>query len=130
MRVRDYMTAAPVTIRSDEDYDAAFEIMEKQGLHHLPVVNAAGEVVGIVARRDLQLAARYFHEAPAEVGDVMHSPVVTISPNASLSAATERMMEERIGCLPVTEDGKHVVGMLTETDLFRALRTLLAATSD
>jgi hypothetical protein len=49
MRVRDYMTAAPVTIRSDEDYDAAFEIMEKQGLHHLPVVNAAGEVVGIVA---------------------------------------------------------------------------------
>jgi acetoin utilization protein AcuB len=60
----------------------------------------------------------------------MHSPVVTISPNASLSAATERMVEERIGCLPVTEDGKHVVGMLTETDLFRALRTLLAPTSD
>jgi len=53
MRVRDYITAAPVAIRSDEDYDAAFEIMEKQGLHHLPVVNAAGEVVGIVARRDL-----------------------------------------------------------------------------
>jgi CBS domain-containing protein len=130
MRVRDYMSPSPVTIRSDEDYDAAFEIMERRDLHHLPVVDAAGEVVGIVARRDLQLAARFFHEAPAEVTDVMRSPVVTIAPDANLSAAAERMTEERIGCLPVTEDGKHVIGILTETDLFRALRTLLDARSD
>jgi len=84
-------------------------------------------VVGILARRDLQLAARYFHEAPVEVSEVMHTPVMTIAPDADLAAAVERMMTDRIGCLPVSEDGSHLVGIITETDLLRALGNLLAA---
>jgi acetoin utilization protein AcuB len=126
MQVRDYMSPSPVTIREDTDYGEAFGIMEQRDLHHLPVVNKSDEVVGIVARRDLQLAARYFHEAPVEVGEVMHTPVVTIASDADLSVAVERMTEDRIGCLPVAEDGKHLVGIITETDLLRALRLLLA----
>ena len=126
MLVRDYMTAAPVTIREDADYGTAFAIMEDQDLHHLPVLDANEKVVGILARRDLQLAARFFHEAPAEVSDVMHAPVVTISPNANLSEAVARMMNDRIGCLPVCDKGQTCTGIITETDLFRALRDLLA----
>ena len=126
MLVRDYMTASPVTIREDADYGAAFAIMEDQDLHHLPVLDSSDKVVGILARRDLQLAARFFHEAPAEVSDVMHTPVVTISPSTDLSEAVGRMMNDRIGCLPVCEDGQTCVGIITETDLFRALRDLLA----
>jgi CBS domain-containing protein len=126
MQVRDYMSPSPITIREDADYGEAFGIMEQRDLHHLPVVNKGDEVVGIVARRDLQLAARYFHEAPVEVGEVMHTPVVTIASDADLSVAVERMMEDRIGCLPVAEDGKHLVGIITETDLLRALGLLLA----
>ena len=127
MRIQDYMSATAITISSDADYSAAFEIMEDKDLHHLPVVNGAKEVVGLITRRDLQLAARFFKEAPAEVSEVMHSPVLTISSKADLSEAVELMMEKRIGCLPVTNDGKHLVGMITETDLFRALQKLLAA---
>jgi acetoin utilization protein AcuB len=127
MLVSQYMTPAPVTIGVNDDYATAFDIMEGRDLHHLPVVNGRGDVVGIVTRRDLQLAARFFHEAPAEVSEVMHAPVVTISADAGLAAAAERMMAERIGCLPVVDDGRHLAGMLTETDLFRALRDLLAA---
>lgn len=126
MLVRDYMSASPITIGLDEDYDAAFEIMERKDLHHLPVVNSDGQVVGILTRRDLQLAARYFHEMPAEVSEVMHAPVVTIAPDANLSTAADLMTEDRIGGLPVV-DGRHLVGMITETDLFRALKNLLTA---
>lgn len=126
MLVRDYMTASPVTILEDADYNAAFAIMEDQDLHHLPVLDAKNQVVGILARRDLQLAARFFHEAPAEVSDVMHAPVVTISPSTNLTEAVSRMMKDRIGCLPVCEEGQSCVGIITETDLFRALRDLLA----
>ena len=127
MRIQDIMSATAITISADADYSAAFEIMEEKDLHHVPVVNAAEEVVGLVTRRDLQLAARCFKEAPAEVSEVMHSPVLTISSKADLREAVELMMEKRIGCLPVTNDGKHLVGMITETDLFRALKKLLAA---
>jgi len=127
MQVRDYMSPTPVTIDAGADYKQAFEIMEQKDLHHLPVVDGFNSVIGILARRDLQLAARYFHEAPVEVGDVMHTPVTTIAPDADLSVAVERMTSERIGCLPVSEDGgSHLVGIITETDLLRALRDLLA----
>jgi CBS domain-containing protein len=127
MHVSDYMTATPITIESGADYQEAFQIMDERDLHHLPVVNAGGAVIGILTRRDLQLAARCFKEAPAEVGEVMHSPVTTIAPEADLSAAVERMRNDRIGCLPVSTDGgRHIVGIITETDLLRALSQLLA----
>lgn len=126
MQVRDYMTAVPITINAGADYQDAFSIMEEKGLHHLPVLDAAGNCAGLVARRDLQLAARCFQEAPVEIGDIMHHPVTTISPDADLGAAVERMMADHIGCLPVSDNGGgHLVGIITETDLLRALRDLL-----
>ena len=127
MRIQEHMSATAVTISADADYSAAFEIMEDRDMHHLPVIDGNDEVVGLVTRRDLQLAARCFKEAPAEVSEVMHTPVLTISSQANLSEAVDLMMDKRIGCLPVTDDGKHLVGMITETDLFRALQKLLAA---
>ncbi|WP_462322469.1 CBS domain-containing protein [Halochromatium sp.] len=128
MHVSDYMTATPVTIETSADYQEAFQIMEERDLHHLPVVDAEGTVIGILTRRDLQLAARCFKEAPTEVGEVMHSPVTTIAPDADLSVAVERMRSDRIGCLPVSTDGgRHLVGIITETDLLHALAQLLAA---
>ena len=126
MLVNHYMTASPVTISMSEDYSTAFDIMQTRDLHHLPVVNDNGDVVGIVTRRDLQLGARFFHEAPTEISEVMHAPVVTIAADANLAAAAERMVAERIGCLPVVDGNHKLTGMLTETDLFRALQDLLA----
>lgn len=129
MLVREYMSESPVTVREDADYRTVFEIMDNQNLHHIPVVNADNDVVGILAHRDLQRAAGHFHAAPVEVAEVMNESVVMIEPSASIATAAEQMMENRIGSLPVTEDGHHVVGMITETDLLRALRDLLTATS-
>lgn len=121
MLVNNYMTQTPVTIRQDADYGTAFDIMETKHLHHLPVVDARDAVVGILTRRDLQLAARHFQEAPVEVVEVMHSPVFTTTPEAPLVDAARTMMDNRIGCLPVLDAQQRVVGMVTETDLFRAL---------
>ncbi|MCB1762075.1 MAG: CBS domain-containing protein [Gammaproteobacteria bacterium] len=125
MLVKDYMTSAPITVHRDDNYDIAFEIMESKNMHHLPVVDSDNQVVGIVTRRDLQLAARVFKEAPAEIAEVMHSPVLTIPADVNLSTAVKQMHENRIGCLPVIDGSKHVIGVLTETDLFRALTDLL-----
>lgn len=125
MLVSDYMSSAPVTVHKDDNYDVAFEIMDRKNLHHLPVVNGENQVVGIVTRRDLQLAARVFKEAPTEISEVMHAPVLTISADARLSEAVKLMHDNRIGCLPVIGADNHVTGVLTETDLFRALTELL-----
>jgi acetoin utilization protein AcuB len=128
MQVRDYMSPAPVTIDTGADYQQAFSVMEEKNLHHLPVLDGTGNCAGLVARRDLQLAARCFQEAPVEIGEIMHKPVTTITPDADLSAAVALMMDDHIGCLPVSDNGGgHLVGIITETDLLRALKDLLAA---
>jgi len=95
--------------------------MREKDLHHIPVINDDNAVVGILTRRDLQIAAQHFKEAPVEVSEVMHSPVVTISPGELLSEAAKQMIDNRIGGLPVLDTNDQVVGILTETDLLRAL---------
>ena len=125
MQVESYMSNAAVTIRNDVGYSDAFDIMETKGLHHLPVVDGEDKVVGILTRRDLQLAAQHYQDAPVEVSEVMHTPVVTVSTDTSLAAAARRMIDMRIGSLPVMDGDDRVIGMLTETDLFRALTDLL-----
>jgi acetoin utilization protein AcuB len=121
MKVEKYMSHTPVTIRDNTVYSKAFNIMQEKDLHHLPVVNEKNEVVGILTRRDLQIAAQHFREAPVEVSDVMHTPVVTISPDEPLLEAARQMIDKRIGGLPVFDDNGKMVGILTETDLLRAL---------
>lgn len=121
MQVENYMSRTPVTIRDDSVYWQAFDIMQEKDLHHIPVVNENNAVVGIVARRDLQVAAQHFKELPMEVSEVMHSPVVTISPAEPLTAAARQMIDKRIGGLPVMDKNGEMVGILTETDLLRAL---------
>jgi len=121
MRVESYMSRAPVTIRGDTDYWKASEIMQEKDLHHIPVVNEDDKVVGILTRRDLNIAAMHFREAHVEVSEVMHSPVVTIAPGEPLAEAARQMVEHRFGGLPVLDADEHIVGILTETDLLRAL---------
>jgi acetoin utilization protein AcuB len=121
MQVERYMSQAPITIRDDTVYWEAFDIMREKDLHHIPVVNEDNSVVGILTRRDLQISAQHFREAPVEVSEVMHSPVVTILPGQLLSEAAKQMMDNRIGGLPVLDTNGQMVGILTETDLLRAL---------
>lgn len=121
MQVESYMSHAPVTIRDDTAYWKAFDIMQEKNLHHIPVVNENNAVVGILARRDLQIAAQHYKEIPVDVSEVMHSPVVTISLGKPLSEAARQMIERRIGGLPVMDADGQLAGILTETDLHRAL---------
>jgi acetoin utilization protein AcuB len=121
MRVESYMSNAPITIRDETVYWEAFDTMREKDLHHIPVVNEDNAVVGILTRRDLQIAAQHFKEVPVEVSEVMHSPVVTISPGELLSEAAKQMIDNRIGGLPVLDTNDQMVGILTETDLLRAL---------
>ena len=121
MQVESYMSHAPITIRDDTDYWKASEIMREKDLHHIPVINQDETVVGILTLRDLKMAAMHFGEAHVEVSEVMHSPVVTVAPGQALADAARIMIDNRIGGLPVLNDGGQIVGILTETDLLRAL---------
>jgi CBS domain-containing membrane protein len=134
MYVRDMMRREVVTLDAADHLDLADGIMRLGRIRHLPVV--AGErVLGIVSQRDLFRAAvssllqlRYDTErewlASIPVRAVMTAPVFTVAPSVSLRAAVDIMLDKRIGCLPVVEDGK-LVGLLSESDCLRHLAHLL-----
>jgi acetoin utilization protein AcuB len=120
MLVRDRMSSRPVTIRSDADYKMALHLMQEHSLHHVPVLDAGRRLVGIVAERDLLLAATRHLQSAIEVAEVMHRQVTTATPDMPIAEAATLMVDNRIGGLPVVDADEHVVGVITETDIFRA----------
>ncbi len=121
MLVRNHMSKPAVTIASDADYKAALKLMQENALHHLPVVDAEGNLVGMAAERDLLLAASHYLHSAVEIGDIMHRGVVTVPPEMPVSEAASLMIDKRIGGLPVVDKGEGLIGIITETDIFKAL---------
>ncbi len=120
MLVRDRMSAHPVTIRSDADYKTALKLMQEHDLHHVPVLDEHRKLVGIVAERDLLLAASQHLQTTIEVGEVMHRDVATVTRDMPIAEAAALMVDRRIGGLPVVDADQQVIGVITETDIFRA----------
>jgi CBS domain-containing protein len=121
MLVRDCMSPDPIVIHAQDDYKRAFEVMEHHTLRHLPVLDDHEHLVGILAERDLLLAATHYLQCAVEVAEVMHRDVVTVTPDMPLDEAALLMASHHIGGLPVVNGDHTVVGILTESDIFHAI---------
>jgi acetoin utilization protein AcuB len=137
MFVRDRMTKHPLTITEDQSLSGAHRYMQEQSVRHLPVVNRAGAMVGLVTEDDLlkaepsratSLSVWEIHGLldRIEVKDVMVRKVITTTEDTPIEEAAHLMLEHKIGCLPVLRDGK-LVGIITESDLFATFMELFAA---
>ena len=120
MLVRDHMSTPAVTIQADADYKTALTLMQEKAMHHLPVVDANGELIGIAAERDLLLAAMHYMQSQVEIGDVMHRGAITATPDMPIARAAEVMVSNKIGGLPVVDGRRRLLGIITETDIFKA----------
>ena len=144
-RVRKVMTRDPFTIDPAAPIATAVAVMRDKGVRHLPVVNDAGTLVGMISDRDLrdavfapafaehlsQVARRRLRGLTAtletlRVKDVMTWDAVTTRPDAPLAQAAAVMFEGRFGGLPVMDGGK-LVGIVTERDVLKALAQTLPA---
>ena len=128
MKVRELMTTDVATIGRNDELTIADDIMKMKRVRHLPVLEE-GRLVGILTQRDLFHAAlstalNFGEKAQKEflktvvVKEVMTDDVRTIGPDADVKEAARLLIEHRIGCLPVVENGK-LVGIVSETDLLR-----------
>lgn len=127
MQVRKHMSAPAVTVRADSDYRTGFDVMRERDFHHLPVVDAGGRLVGIVAQRDMMVAATRHHNAPVEIAEVMHRPVLSTHADVQVVEAARLMMSQNIGCLPVVDAEMNVLGVITERDLLEVFVRMLSS---
>jgi len=118
-KARELMSSPVRTIRPDTTIREAQRILLRYGHSGLSVVNAEDELVGVISRRDLDLALHHgFSHAP--VKGYMATSVKTIAPDTPLPDIEELMVTYDIGRLPVLEQGA-LVGVVTRTDVLRHL---------
>jgi CBS domain-containing protein len=127
LKVKDLMSKDVTTLKRNERLTLADDLMNLGRIRHLPVVDDEGEtLIGIVTQRDLfrgALAQSIGYGAHARrklldtlvVKEVMTTDPTTTTPETPLADAARVLMEQKIGCLPVVENG-HLVGILTEGD--------------
>jgi CBS domain-containing membrane protein len=125
-RIGDLMTRDLITLHPDQSLFVAEEIMTLRQIRHLPVVDDAGALVGLITHRDL-LAAQYSvliqasgFPAVARARDVMREDVWTVTSTMPAIEAAFTLRDHRFGCLPVVDDGK-LVGIVTEADFLALL---------
>lgn len=134
MFVKTYMTTDPVFVSPDDNFHQALHILRKQGVRHLPVVDK-GRLVGVVVEKDLlsnqpsQATSLSLYEIYSlletlRVRQIMSRPAITVERDCPLEEAARIMVENTISCLPVM-DGETLVGIITETDVFKALVEIL-----
>ena len=137
MFVKERMSKPVISIHPELPLQDALNLMHKEHVRRLPVVDKKGKLVGIVSERDL------LHASPSDatslsiwelnyllskinVGEIMTREVITIRQDTPIEEAALLMMDNRIGGLPVLHDGE-LVGIITETDLLKIFLELFGA---
>lgn len=137
MLVRERMTHNPVTIRDDTSLFDALKIMRESKVRRLPVLDKKGKLVGIVSEKDLLYASPSpatslsvwevnYLVSKISVSELMTRKVITTCEDCPIEEAARIMVDNKIGGLPVVR-GDQLVGIITETDLFKIFLELLGA---
>jgi len=137
MLVYERMSRHPMTVRLETPVDIALKRMRDEHVRRFPVVDKDGKLVGIVSEKDLLYAApspatslsiyelNYLYSR-ITVEQVMSRNVISVEENAPLEEAARTMVDNKVGGLPVMRDSK-LVGIITETDIFRTFMEMLGA---
>jgi acetoin utilization protein AcuB len=130
MLIKDWMTKDPITITENTSMIKAIHIMSERRFRRIPVV-AAGRLVGMVTDRDLKEASPskattldvhelYYLLAELQVKEIMSRNPVSVSEDDTVEHAAQIMLEHTISGLPVVDASGQVVGIITQSDVFRA----------
>jgi CBS domain-containing protein len=142
MKVRDVMEQHVVTVTPDDTYEDAAKLLNEHQVSGVPVVDAAGALVGMVSEKDLyRILFPYYssyYEDPVSYADLekredkiedvrikkvdifMSRDIVSIDPEAPIMRAGGIMLAKRISRLPVIENGK-LVGIVSRSRIFKAV---------
>jgi len=136
MLVGERMSHPVITITSDSPIMEAFDLLRRENIRRAPVIKG-GKLVGIISDHDLlnaspsQATSLSVYELPYLLGkikvqDVMTTLVISVTEDTPIEEAARIMADNKLGGLPVLRDGQ-IVGMITETDLFKIFLELMGA---
>ena len=125
-KVSEIMTTTLVTIDKNSPIREALRLMKKKGISRL-LVTSKGKIIGIVTERDLarRLGSekeRKLSDAHIYVSSCYTKELITIEKDKDISEAAKLMLKYGISSLPVVNEKSEVIGIVTKTDLIKALK--------
>ena len=135
MLIRELMNPKPGVLTPDVTMPDAMRIMREQRVHRMPVVDAQGALVGIISETDLhnagpsQATLLAYWEIPSLLAKItvqmlMVKDVATVGEDTPVEDAARIMADRNVSCLPVM-NGKALVGMVSQNNIFRAFMEML-----
>ena len=132
MLISDWMTREVISVEPDVSMMKVSKIMKEKHIRRLPVIDAGKKLLGIVTDRDIKEASPskattldihelYYLLSEIKVKDIMTKKPFTVLPEDTIERAALVMMEKRVGGLPVVDAQGKIVGIITESDIFKVL---------
>jgi CBS domain-containing protein len=126
--VHKIMSSELVTVSEDSPLKRVKEIFEQNQFHHIPVIGANGNLIGIISRKDYyrvsyllsssSLSASTVSMESLTASDIMTQYPIQLEPNDSIGLAADIFLSNRFHALPIVEDGK-LSGIVTTHDLLK-----------
>ncbi len=137
MLVKEWMAKDPIVIDENTSIMKATQIMKEHGIRRIPVVRD-GRLIGIISDRDIKEAAPskatsldvhelYYLLSEIKVKDIMTPDPITLRENDSVEKAAVIMLENRISGIPIVDEDYHVIGVITQTDVFKVMISITGA---
>ncbi len=130
--IKEWMSSPVITVKPDTPISEAHQTMKQKGIRRMPVVDKHDKLVGIVTKGDIREASPSdattlsiwelnYLWAQLKVEKAMTRKVLTVHPDDKIVQAAEIMLEHKVSGLPVVDDNEHLLGIITESDVFRML---------
>ena len=140
MLIKDWMSKTPVTVKPATSIMKAAKLMKENGFRRLPVIDDDGRLVGIVSDRDIKEASPskattldmhelYYLLSEIKAGDIMTKTVITVGPDDTVEKAAVLMLRHNVGGMPVVDAKGLVVGVITDSDIFKVLVSITGVLS-
>lgn len=139
MLIRDWMTKEVITVGPETSMMKASKLMREHKISRIPVVDDSGRLLGIVSDRDLKEASPskatsldmhelYYLLSEIKVKDIMTKTPLAVKPSETVEKAAVLMMNNNFGGLPVVDENLKVVGIITDSDVFKVLVQITGVT--
>lgn len=137
--VAEIMTENVITLQGKDTILTAMSVMAEKKIRHIPIVDKQHQLIGVISHRDmlrvnLSTLGDNADQERAEIEataleDIMSTQVHTATPQDSLISVGKLLQSEKIGCMPIVEDGL-LVGIITDSDFVGAAITLIEELED
>jgi acetoin utilization protein AcuB len=128
MKIIDLMIKDPITISENTTVSEAIACMKTNSIRHLPVVADDQRLLGFVTLADLKQGLIPSMVSDLTLKDLMIRKPITVAADRDIEIAAQLVYKNKIGGLPVVEDGK-LVGIITVTDLLGAFINMMGMLS-